>query len=247
MHGRTRCFTVSILLVSCGLLSGCLKLQQTLTINADASGLYSLSYSISEDAIVQARAVSKLSGLAVMQGSGQTEDRFTRMFLNPDEATLRREFKTYERYGVTIDSLKVQTKGGWRQVALRLAFKDIAQLQKADFFRDYGFSLVKNAGGNYVFVREAASRTRKASDLPLPPETIRLLAPILAGLSLDFNVSVPGRIVTTSAHRQTQNTATWSYRFDKDPNAFVAVQRQQFNVLFEGKGLTLPDVRQKQP
>lgn len=126
---------------------------------------------------------------------------------------------------------------------MKLTFKNLANVAKADFFQKNGFSLSKTADGNYTLQREAANGNVNL----LSPDMVKLFSPMLAGFNVALNVSVPGKILKTNAHKTSPqtNTATWSYDYDKAPNAFSAIQNQSFSIVFDGKGLNLPTITVK--
>ena len=227
------------------LASGCIKLNQTLTINPDASGALDVNYSISEDAVVQARAALKLKQQMTMESDRGPADamdsQMSRAFLNPSEDEIKREVAKYAKNGLKLDSLKVTTKDSWRTVKMRLSFKDLGSIAKADFFADIGFSVFRNSAGDYVLQREASGHNAYL----LSPDMMKLLTPTMTGFNVVINVAVPGKILKTNAHRTSGNTATWSYNFDRAPDAMSALQSQQFTIVFEGKGVSLPTIKLK--
>jgi hypothetical protein len=227
------------------LVAGCIKLDQTLTIKPDASGTLDVNYSISEDAVVQAKAALKLKQQMTMESDRGPADvmdgEIGRVFLNPVEDEIRKEVGKYAKNGLKVDSLKVTTKDGWRTVKMRLSFKDLGSVAKTDFFAENGFTISKDSTGNYVLLREASGHNAYL----LNPDMMQLLTPIMSGFNVVVNVVVPGKILKTSAHRTSGNTATWSYNFDRAPDALLALQSQQFSIVFESKGVSLPTITRK--
>jgi hypothetical protein len=243
-----RAFTLSrtyFVLLLAVLVSGCIKLEQTLTIKADGSGVLDVNYSISEDAVVQARAALKLKQQMTMESDRGAADpmdnQLSQVFLRPSEDEIKREIAKYAKNGLKLDSLKVTTKDGWRTVKMRVSFKDLGSIAKADFYADAGFSISRNSAGNYTMQREASGHNAYL----LSPDMMLLLKPIMTGFNVVINVAVPGKILQTNAHRTTGNTATWSYNFDRAPDALSALQNQQFTIVFEGKGVSLPTIKIK--
>jgi hypothetical protein len=234
----------SVLLLSL-LAAGCIKLEQTLTIKPDASGSLDVNYSISEDAVVQARAALKLKQQMTMESDrGATDlmdNQLSQVFLRPSEDEIKRELAKYAKNGLKLDSLQVTTKDGWRTVKMRVSFKDLGSIAKADFYADAGFSVYRNATGSYILQREATGHNAYL----LSPDMMMLLKPIMAGFNVVINVAVPGKILKTNAPRTAGNTATWSYNFDRAPDALSALQSQQFTIVFDGKGVSLPTIKIK--
>ena len=234
--------------------SGCLKLDETLTIREDGSANLDLVYAVSEQAVTQLKALLKVRDkMAVLSGDepASRSDR-SDLFLIPVEDKIRREIGKYEKQGVHIERLKVQARDNWRHVDLKLSCASLANLAKTDLFSQYGFSLSKGADGNYTFVRDRESGNDASSENLPDAETLKLLTPVIEGFKATFRINTPGKILKTNAHTKTARNATWEFNFDRNPNAITALQDQQFSVVFEGKGedgksFSLPEVTRKPP
>jgi hypothetical protein len=227
--------------------TGCLKVDQALSIRKDCSGTYEVNYSISEQAISQIKAMLKLQE-QLTKLSGQPAER-TRMdelwevFLDPTEAGLRQEIQKYANYGIALSQLKVDTRNAWRYVNAKLAYKNLADVARADFFKEIGFSLTKNSDGSYLLHRpKETSQVQAARDLS-DPNTERMLTPILGGFRVATKINTPGRILKTNAPERLAFTALWDFDFDKDPNAILALQNLEINIVFDGSGLDLPAIQ----
>jgi len=244
--GKWTNYCVSLLtLVLTVFAVGCIKLDQTLVIKDDASGTFEVTYTISEDAISQTRAALKLREQMTEPGESATEgvdERFIAVFLNPAEGGIRREIKKYAGLGIALDKLEIKIRESSRYVHMKLSFKNLANVAKADFFRENGFSLSKNSDGNYVLLREAGNKPENEPTSLLAPDAMKLLTPILAGFNVAVNVSVPGKILKTNAHKSAAYSATWNFNEDRDPNAFTTLQNQRFSITFDGRGLNLPQI-----
>ncbi len=236
-----------VLMILC---AGCIKMEQTLIIQQDGSGSLEAVYALSEDSVNQVKAALKIQKqIAAIRGeagaSGGQDDGYAGLFLNPSETLLRRELKKYEKNGITIDKLKVESREAWRHVHIKLLFKSLDAASKADFFQEYGFSLSRNTDANYTFFRPSEDRDEEKASPISDAEMLQRLSPLLSDFDVTLKVTVPGRILKTNAHKKSLYTAVWSFAFDKDPNALSALQKQQFSIQFEGKGLNLPTVSQK--
>lgn len=234
------------------LTGGCLKLEETFTIRPDGSASLDLIYAISEQAVMQMKAVLKVRDqLAYLSGEEPAAaDPWSGLFLNPVEDQLRRELKKYEKLGIVVDRLKVEARDNWRHVQLKVTCKSLADLARTDFFPEYGFSLSKDADGAYVFFRDRENRDGASSGSIPDPETLKLMTPVLGGFNTVFKVNTPGRITKSNAHAKSLYGAAWEFSYDKDPNAVTRLQDQQFKITFEGKGsdgksLNLPAVSQR--
>jgi hypothetical protein len=235
------------------LASGCLKLEETFTIRADGSATLDLVYDISEQAVSQMKALLKVKAqMAALTGDEPVaQDDRLELFLNPAEDQIRRRLKPYEKLGITVDRLRVETRDNWRHVQLKATCKNLTDLAKADFFADCGFSLSRDKDGNYTLVRDPESQNETPAGLP-DPETLKLMTPILDGFSTTFKIATPGKIIRTNAHSKSAYAVSWEFNFNKDPSAINKLQDQQFKVVFEGKTLegksySLPAISQKKP
>jgi len=228
------------------LAAGCINIDQTLDIQKDASGSFDLIYSISEQAVTQIEAMLKLKEQMAM-AAGETapatdEDRHVSLLLSPTEDQIRREIKKYAEYGITVESLTVESKNAWRHVQLKVLFKNLADVAQTDFFPQYGFSLSRNSNGDYVFFRANENKDYSTSMDLIDPETVSLLMPILAGFKIHTKINTPGRILKTNAHRKSLYSAVWSFDVDSDPDSLCALQNQDMKIVFDGEGLDLPEI-----
>jgi len=236
---------LSLLVVS----AGCIKVDQKLTIREDGRGSLALDYSISEQSITQIKAMFKLRD-QLAELSGETSppvpvSEESLLFLNPDEKAIGRKMKSYEELGIHVEKLKVRTVNAWRHVEMQARFDDLANLAKADFFSDYGFSLSKDANGNYLLSRPRMEAAGDAASDYLGKNTVELLTPILSGFNVVLSVTTPGIILDTNAPRKSTYSAAWIFDFNRNPNAFLGLQRQDFRIVFSGKDISLPEIRQK--
>lgn len=226
---------------------GCVRVDQTLTLNEDGSGSLHVAYSVSEQAVAQFRAMQKLTrqmALAAGRPSALSPtDERAYLFLDPGEQALSRELAKYKEYGVVVDDLEVDTRNARRNVRMQLRFRSLERLAQAEVFKDYGFSLYRGPKRHFVFDRPAKDGGARSSMDFSAPEMVRLLTPLLSGFRVVTKVRTPGAILRTNAHSHSQHVATWNFDFDKDPNALIALQRQRMLILFDGDGLELPAVR----
>ena len=69
------------------------------------------------------------------------------------------------------------------------------------------------------------------------------MAQLMEGFRAVIRVRTPGRILETNAPEKTDNSATWTFDLEKDPQALQKIQRLAPRIVFEGKGLKIPDFR----
>lgn len=238
-------------LVASGLMAmlatGCLQVEQTLTIDKRGGGNIDIKYAVSEQSIHQLQSMRKLTGkMAKFAGKDSPEDdasRYAYMFLIPREDDLRKECERYKDLGIELKELKVDTRGAWRHVDLKLDFDDLAALPKTEAFKYVGFSLVRNQEGHYVFYQAS----EPGPDFNPPDITndrvMRQLTPILAGFKVAITLKTPGPILKTNADRRSTFSSMWSFDFDRDPAALIKLQKHKLVTIFNSSGLDLPEIR----
>jgi hypothetical protein len=227
--------------------AGCLKMEHDLRIKEDGTASYALKYSISEQAITQLRAMDKLKGdLAKASGEpppGIEMDPLLHLFLDPDDGALREAIKQYEKDGITLRKLEVESRSAWRNVTLTIDVADLEKVAETEFFKTHGFNLKQDKKGRYVLSRDPhINIPGELADIP-SDEDVKQLIPIVAGFKTAVKITTPGRILATTAFRTTLQTASWGFEFDKEPGALQAVQRQPFRIVFESKRVALPEMR----
>jgi len=233
------------------LMSGCVKMEEEFTIKPDGSGTVSLKYSIAEQSISQIHAMRVLTvELAAAQAPSTNKpevvpDGFDRYLFDPVDNDLRALLRSYASYGVTAEKVEVRTHDARREVEIKADFKDLAQLSKTGLFKQYGFKLSRLQNGQYQLFRAAVTNDPEALAVFSDPESLRQVTPLLSGFNVSLNVRVPGKIIKSSAPERgvTPYSATWVFDFDREPKAFVDLQRQEFNVIFEAGNVRLPEIR----
>lgn len=248
---RARALRISLLhlaaLLGVCMLSGCLTVDQELSLRETGGGTFHVSYSITQRAIDQIRTMLRLRE-SLASASGIPEDGMTEeelhFLLDPNEERIRNELKKYEANGITIDRLVVDNRPDSHHVRIELSFDDLQKASQADFFSEYGFSLYRNQQGNYVLFRAGHREDVEESSMNFAdPAVSRMLSPLLGGFRYVMAITAPRNILDTNAPRQSQFTATWTYDFDRDPNALVALQSDDLKVVFDGEGVRLPRIR----
>jgi hypothetical protein len=226
--------------------AGCIKTEHNLYFKKDGSITYKLKYSISEQAVIQFRAMENLKNqLAESRGEpkpGIEMDPLLHLFLDPNEAALRTAFKEYEAMGVVLKELEVRTVSARRHINLKVEIKNPAKIAESQFFKDNGFNLTKDSDGNYVFYREPhINRPGEIAKVPSEKE-LRQLIPVVGGFNTTVRISVPGKIISTTAFNNTLNNASWTFDFDREPGAIQALQHQAFRVVFKAPNTNFPEM-----
>ena len=248
MHGFMIKKTAPLLMMLTFVLlsTGCLKMEHDLRIKEDGTATYRLKYAISEQAIVQLRAMDKLkTDLAVAGGEpppGIEMDPLLHSFLDPDDGALREAIMQFEKDGITLKELKVESRAAWRSVDLTIEITDLSKAAETDFFKTHGFNLTRDKDGHYVFSREPhINRPGEIAKAPTDAELEQLI-PIVSGFNVTVKITTPGRILATTAFRTTLHTASWAFDFDREPGAIQAVQRQPFRIVFDAQRADLPEL-----
>jgi hypothetical protein len=226
-------------------VSGCIDVDEQLMINRDGTARMDLSYSMAEQTIDQLKGIARLEA-DMAQAAGEKPapkpaPDLLDLFLDPNAAQLREELKKYESC-VRVDTLSVETQSARRYVRLSLYMKDLAALAKTDFFQKHGFSLTKNAEGDYTLYRESETLTTDPGVDLTTPEMTKALMPFLGGFKVLIKVTTPGTIKQTNASKRTTYSATWYYNYNDDPAAFAAFHNHRLLVEFRGKDVSLPDI-----
>ncbi|OGV60058.1 MAG: hypothetical protein A2283_19825 [Lentisphaerae bacterium RIFOXYA12_FULL_48_11] len=234
--------------VMMALMSGCIKVDETLTLEKNGSGNLELIYAIPEQTVSQMKSMFKLrEQMDTVLGHAMPrtiEDEFEQVFFDPSEDRIKLLVKKYEKLGITMDTLKVETRNAVRNVTLKVAFADLGEVARADFFPRHGFSLFRNNDDTYTFSRLPDNDETILKPRGIAPESAGLLSPVLSGFRVALKVNTPGKIFESNASRKALYNAAWIFDFDKDPNAVETLQNQSMKIIFDGKGSKLPEVRQ---
>ncbi|NCC51654.1 MAG: hypothetical protein EOM20_10605 [Spartobacteria bacterium] len=225
---------------------GCIKVEQDLTIDKDGSGSMVVQYGMAEQSIAQMEAMKEMAeNMPDVEGEEAPDDD------NPfdfDEETIREQFKALEKDGVKLTSVKSEAKDGWKYMNIAFSFEDLNALAKTDFFKGSAISLTKDAEGNYVLVQKSGNMTgMNQGDVEMDPEMEKMMlqqmAPMFAGMRIAMTIKTPGKILETNASvRDGDDKASWIYDVDKDPNCILQMQKADIRVVFEGEGVTLPEI-----
>lgn len=237
----------AMILMMAGLISGCVKMDQTLTINKDGSASVEMSYGMSEAMVNQMEMMKKMS--ATMQ-EGKTEES------QPDdndsfdfnEESIRSRYAQLQKYGITLDSLSTEVKDGWKYIHMKYSTKDLAALAKTAFAENSTMSLTKDAGGNYVLLQKNSDYNMGEDAEDTTPEMkemmMKQMLPMMKGMQVAFRVKVPGDVIESNATEVKGNEVAWIYDIDKDPSFVMnASKMEDMRIVFSGKGLSLQEIQ----
>jgi len=225
-------------------LSGCIKVDQTVSINPDGSGTLDMIYGMSEQTIAQLEAMEQMAAGMKEEGTEAESDSP----LDFDEAEVREKFAQEKPEGVQLLDVSSESRDGWKYMKVKLAFDDLDSLKNTEFFEDSELTLTKNAEGNYVLVQKLGSddmglpgsQTESEGAQGMDEKAMQAMAAMFAGLRIAMTVAVPGEIIDTNATQVEGNRASWVYDIDKDPQILSKLGgEEELRLVFSGKGLDL--------
>jgi len=241
------------------LLSGCIKVDQTLTIEPNGSGTLDMEYGMSEQTVAQLEAMKQMSE-GMSQEGVEVESKSSLEF---DEEEIRNDFADKNLQGVKLLDVSSESRDGWKYMKVKLAFDNLDALKKTEFFEDSDLTLTKNADGNYVLAQKLGSEEMgmpgpeastgagtsegsaaaggEASGAPdMGAQMMQGMAAMFAGLRIAMTVVVPGEIIESNATQVEGNRASWVYDIDKDPQVLTKLGGQdKMRIVFSGKDLEL--------
>ena len=237
------------------LFTGCIKFDHVLTLRPDGSGAMEFKYTIPENSLSQFKTMMKLKDNLTIDKDETfvpfEETDLHRIFLNSSEEQAKKELRTYEEYGITAETVKIQSVHGQRQAHFVIMFDNLAKIARTEIFGEYGFNVTRDKNGDFVLSRPPerilAGRAQSSSSV-LSEKDLKGLSPFLSGFHAGIRIVTPSRIITSSAQRKaSDNVAVWNFDFDTNPNALTALENQKFEVVFDGtdRGIKIPQVRMR--
>lgn len=217
-------------------LTGCIKMEQDITLNKDGSGNVKFVYGMNEQTINQMKAMQEMSKNMGEEGGEPADDDNPFEF---DEAKIKKEFEDLKEQGITLNSVKTTEKDGWTYMNIDFDFEDVSKLTNTDVLENV--SITKNAEGNYVITSKMDGNDMGGEDANT--EQMRAMLPMLAGMRIAIKINTPTSIISTTAPIKTKDSAEWVFDVDKDPDNFLNMSKTNMEVVFEGKGCTIPEVK----
>ena len=238
----------AMILMMAGVISGCVKMDQTLTINADGSASVDMSYGMSEAMVSQMEMMKKMSASAGDEAAGEGEKEEENDAFDFDEQSIRDRFAALKEDGVTLDEVRSEVKDGWKFIYLKYSTKDLAALAKTDLAENSTMSLTKDADGNYVLLQKNSDYNMGDDSEEMTPEMkemmMKQMLPMMKGMKVAFRVKVPGRIIDSNATEVNGEEAAWVYDIDKDPSFVMnSTKMEDMKIIFSSKGLSLPEIQ----
>ncbi len=221
-------------------VTGCIKVDQTLTLNKDGSGVLDIRYGMSEQAIAQLEAMEKM-GEAMQESGGEPIDMEadTPFDLDFDEAQVRQDFDSQGLEGVKLLSATSETTDGWRYMNLKLNFDNLEALKQTDFFDDSELSLSKDAEGNYVLTQRSTDGEAGGDMDDMDPQMLEQMATMFAGMRIANRFVVPTEIIETNATAVDGRSAAWVYDIGQDPAILTQLDDVNMRVVFSSDGASI--------
>ena len=229
-------FRVVILLM--GLLwagSGCIKVDATLNVERDGTGMLRAVYGMPTHIIKQAELARQLAA-SLDFAEGKTNPAPVELdipFLY-DETVLKARFSAMAKEGVTLDALKKREQGGWNYVDFTLKFTSLEALAKQSLLRDFGLTVkhLDATSCKLIVSLPPVGHTPEIAAV-VTQESLSKLTPFFNGFRVVARVTVPGEIRNSNSMISDRRRATWEWDFDKDPSALVRLARDKMILVFD--------------
>lgn len=223
-------------------VTGCIKVDQTLTLNQDGSGTFELRYGMAEQTIAQIEAMQQMS-----QAMGEEMELEQDNSFEFDEAQVRADFAENPVDGVELVSVQSEVIDGWKYMQIKLRFASLEALAQTSFFEDSGMSLTRDEAGNYVLVQRSGgpdALTGEEADAAaeMQEQMMAQMAAMFSGLRIVSRIETPTDIVESNATEVRGRQATWIFDVDEDPNVLTRLDNLDLRVVFQGRGLDLPEI-----
>jgi hypothetical protein len=232
-----RALALSALFMLAGFtLAGCIKVDQTLTLNADGSGTLAMRYGMAEETLAQLRAMQQMAGPG---GEGLSMEQETPFDFDPEE--LRAEFEADRPAGVELTALSSEVVNGWKFIDLEIAFDDIRALKRTELFEDSRLAITQLRNGNFRVTQRGsggADLSGDAAGRALMPQ----MTAMLAGFRIVQSIVVPGEIIKTNASRVDGRRASWVFDIADDPDVMQTLAETDLELVLSGEGVSLPAV-----
>jgi hypothetical protein len=241
-------------------LSGCLQMHMDTVIEDDGSGIFTLSYSMSETV---AESLEELKEVG-MPGQDDMDDAPTLDDFKKDEIE-----KACKEHGVKVKKFKRATVDGRDKLDIVLAFKnpnDLSAALASTMEHQGGIQLFKTSDGNYTLkVIEVEEKENEASEDDDPsdqeyPQSMQDMDPEKMGKSMEImgklmssiseldvamRITVPGEILEHNAQRVEDKTLIWEIN-SSNMMTMGSDASMEPDIVFSGKGIKI-DVPTWQP
>ena len=216
-------------------LTGCIKVDQTLTLNADGSGTLALRYGMPEQTLAQLKAMEQMAAQSDETLSMRQETPFD---FDPDQ--VRADFEADKPDGVELTALTSEVVDGWKFIDLTVTFEDIRALKRTELFEDSQLAIERLGDGSYRITQ--AGGGEDVSGDAAGQQLMQQMTAMLAGLRIAQTIVVPGDIINTNATAVDGRSASWVFDIAEDPNVINTLNETDLTLTFAGDGVTLPTV-----
>lgn len=246
MKGTTlRKWLVALPLAGLLLAAGCVKIDSTLDVAADGSGVWRVVYGMPLHMIRQmefSRGVSRDIQGVTPAGGAVLVDRMQDIPYLFEEDAIRRRFKMLSVQGIELEKIQTRSSGGWRHVDMTVKFSKLENLFRQPFLDGFGVVL-SGAGTGSCKLAISLPEMGQAESLPNPEESAvsAKISPFMNGLRIVSRIGVPGEVRNSTSLTSDGRRATWEWDYDKDARALLRLVRDKMILVFDGSGSTLRD------
>lgn len=217
-------------------LTGCIKVDQTLTLNADGSGTLALRYGMSEQMLAQLKAMEQMAAQAE---DGLEVEQETPFELDPEQ--VRADFEADKPDGVELTALRSEVVDGWKYIDLTVTFEDIRALKRTELFEDSQLGIERLNNGNFRITQRGGGDDEMSGDAA-GQQLMQQMTAMLAGFRIAQTIVVPGDILDTNATVVDGRSAAWVFDIAEDPNVLRTLNDTDLVVTFAGDGVKLPPI-----
>jgi hypothetical protein len=246
----TRCDHIKAVRFSLALLAlvavtGCVKIDSTLDVDADGAGTWRLVYAMPVHMIKQIEMTQGMSreldraSKGVNRGLTVRTDDMPYIF---EESVVRERFKGLETQGIMLNKLSTRSQGGWRYVDLTVKFTRLETLLRQPFFDSCGFVL-SGAGTSVYKLLVTLPEMGNPAELPNldDPSVSERVTPFMNGLRVTARIGVPSEIRNSNSVSSDPRRATWEWDFDRDSRTLTRLAQDKMILFFKGDGVRLRD------
>lgn len=239
----------SVLIVGASLLSvtGCIKIDATLTLNSEGGGSLRATYGM-PSFLVRQLEVTRQWTQQLDLAAGKTNAAPPPALDIPmiyDETVLKGRFKRMEADGITVDALQIKEQGGWNYVEFTLKFSRLEALMKQSMFRECGVLFKRQDDDCRLSISLPPTGFSSSPGGLSSPDTITKITPFLNGMRVKVRLDLPGDIRNSTSTMSDVRRATWEWDFDKDARVVDSLSQDKIVVVFNGSRVRIGDFEKR--